>query len=240
MGRFEKGQYVRCVGANDTELLTVGKVYKVDAVNGGYIDVELDNGSVGGMWSHRFEVWQPKVGERVRIVKALLPHKSGYIGREFTVTKEAYRVDNGVQTWGGDNAGGFVWRTDELEPLPVTFAAPVAAEAQPEVLAIEAGKTYRARDGRKVGPIEKWMGEARCFRSTGSGAGGLWKPDGSAYYKGAKDSPDLIAEWVDEPAAQPAKASNDNGATLGDILQAAIGKTVTVKIAQPKFKVVIP
>ncbi|MEJ5026335.1 hypothetical protein [Brucella anthropi] len=69
---------------------------------------------------------------------------------------------------------------------------------------IEAGKFYRTRDGRKVGPMGAWYDDGSCFNSTDYLNGGLWKPNGEAYFSKAKDSPTLIAEWVDEPA------SNDN------------------------------
>lgn len=68
-------------------------------------------------------------------------------------------------------------------------------------LQIEAGKYYRTRDGRKVGPMEKWdLGVWHV--AEGSFSGGLWKSDGTAWYNGSSDSPDLIAEWVDEPITE--------------------------------------
>ena len=77
---------------------------------------------------------------------------------------------------------------------------------------IEAGKFYKTLDGRKVGPMAAWPDEEDCFKSSDLLRGGLWKTDGGSYFKGASDSPALIAEWVDEPAAKASTStpSNDN------------------------------
>jgi len=63
---------------------------------------------------------------------------------------------------------------------------------------IEAGKYYRTRDGRKVGPMkyedhsdnQPWTDGARYYCHDGN-----WLPEGHP------SSNDLIAEWTDEPAA---------------------------------------
>ncbi len=218
MGKFEKGQRLRVIDNAGAPLRYVkGETGLVEEVYAGNM-VRLA-GKSAGMYEHRFEAWQPKVGDRVRVVKAVLAHKYDYVGREFTVTKEAYKVDSGVQTWGGDNAGGFVWRTDELEPLTVTVAAPVAAQAQPATLTIEAGKFYKTRDGRKVGPVNQRDGylEVEFFHYSTTGECCFLGKSGDDTHP----KRDLIAEWVDEPTAEPAKANNDNAAPL----------------ANPKFKV---
>ena len=103
----------------------------------------------------------------------------------------------------------------ELDYEPERFTLYRAA-ATPATLKIEAGRFYKTRDGRKVGPIiANWCdNEHWPF---------LW-PEQTMYYKpngfscpGSahlhRDDADLIAEWIDEPVA----ASNDN--------------------AKPKFKV---
>ncbi len=93
------------------------------------------------------------------------------------------------------------------------------AAEQPAPFKIEAGRFYKTRDGRKVGPMAAWPDEEDCFKSSNLLRGGLWKTDGSSYFKGASDSPALIAEWIDGPAAKASTGapSNDN--------------------AKPKFKV---
>ena len=64
---------------------------------------------------------------------------------------------------------------------------------------IEAGKYYKTRDGRKVGPMKSWSLGVWHFNSQDSPQSeGLWLDDGTAKYPGAEDSPDLISEWKDE------------------------------------------
>jgi hypothetical protein len=63
-------------------------------------------------------------------------------------------------------------------------------------LKIEAGKYYRTRDGRKVGP----MRQDKKVWSDGVWTDGIqgWYEDGS-YWTTRKTYQDLIAEWTDEP-----------------------------------------
>jgi len=65
---------------------------------------------------------------------------------------------------------------------------------------IEEGKYYRTRDGRKVGPMVRWSMYAKHpFEITAGGdddlIAAIWGEDG----KGYPGSPDLIAEWTDQP-----------------------------------------
>ncbi|PZP58787.1 MAG: hypothetical protein DI604_33135, partial [Delftia acidovorans] len=56
-------------------------------------------------------------------------------------------------------------------------------------LQIEAGKFYKARDGRKVGPMEEWRhGGWHSSKSAPPLNGGLWFDDGEPMYPGAFDS----------------------------------------------------
>lgn len=67
---------------------------------------------------------------------------------------------------------------------------------KPAVFSIEAGKFYRTRDGRKVGPM-KWS-DGRWFVK---GALGTWNSDGtpSNHHRGtASEFGNLIAEWIDD------------------------------------------
>lgn len=63
-------------------------------------------------------------------------------------------------------------------------------------LRIEAGKFYKMRDGRKVGPLSKYDIDSWECKNI-EWAGLLWRNNGQRYYR---DNPegDLIAEWVDE------------------------------------------
>lgn len=76
-------------------------------------------------------------------------------------------------------------------------------ELTPSTLTIEAGKYYKTRDGRKIGPMKKWHLGGWVVAEGGGFAGGLWDINGAAWFDNSNDSPALIAEWVDEPAAEP-------------------------------------
>ncbi|MDH2091088.1 hypothetical protein N5K21_20355 [Rhizobium pusense] len=205
MGEFKKGDFVRRT-SNGSLTSTFGShdkgfVGQIDDIvyRGGTTDIIFTNGHEGIITE--YEPWQPRVGERVRVVRAELSHKADRIGLEFNVTHESYKVCNGVQTWGGDNAGGCVWRADELEPILA------ATPKKPTTLKIEAGRFYKTRDGRKVGPVrlKATHGSDGPYRING-----LWNYlenglVGSISNGDHKD--DLIAEWIDKPAAKP---SNDN------------------------------
>lgn len=198
--RFKVGDWVRVIDNRGAPM----DYKKDDVCQVSAVRKDLIYCGDAAMLAKRFEPWQPRVGERVRVARAELQHKSAAIGLEFTVTKEAYKVGNGVQTWGGDNAGGYVWRADELEPI----LAPATPE-QPATLKIEAGRFYKTRDGRKVGPAFI-SGYIATFGSTGNYASAVWSDDGRSSSRDDKLSlkdNDIIAEWIDEPVA---KASNDN------------------------------
>jgi hypothetical protein len=82
-------------------------------------------------------------------------------------------------------------------------------EPSASTLKIEAGKFYKTRDGRKVGPAF-FSGNIATFGSAGNYASAVWSDDGRSSSRddrlSLKDN-DIIAEWIDEPVA---KASNDN------------------------------
>lgn len=66
---------------------------------------------------------------------------------------------------------------------------------------IEVGKYYRAENGDKVGPMEKWANlssgghamqiEGGTYRY--DGGGDIWRIDGTSNY----GMPVLVAEWID-------------------------------------------
>lgn len=108
-------------------------------------------------------------------------------------------------------------------------------------LHIEAGKFYKTRDGRKVGPMEKRNPYGGKYIWQHDNGRRIYKADGTNYEPGSND---LIAEWASSCAAAQvdnlrdeygpvvkAAAGNDNGKplTLSDILSAALYK--------PMFKV---
>lgn len=92
---------------------------------------------------------------------------------------------------------------------------------------LEAGKYYRTRDGRKKGQIAL---DDHVRYPARDPQGTAWTADGFFYGPNDPHDLDLIAEWTDEPAAEPATvapqpnryARTINGATVDvyDILRA--------------------
>ncbi|MDX0007787.1 hypothetical protein GOB40_13700 [Sinorhizobium meliloti] len=143
--------------------------------------------------------WVPAVGDKVVWLE---PFKSNF----YTRGKTYEIVDK--------NDYGMLFLNDDRGDVRHSWSVESIVKGF-KLFAIQAGKFYRTRDGRKVGPMEQFYDDGKCFESKGAMKGGLWHADGSAWFNGADDSPTLIAEWVDEPAAAPAvavaaTASNDN------------------------------
>lgn len=124
-----------------------------------------------------------KVGDRVRLVSDENDHLGLVRGDVGTVAEESTVpfVD-----WDRVNDKWAVLE-NEIEPVAV---APATA-----TLKVEAGRYYKTRDGRKVGPMDGWREGA--FREV-EGDGRFWHRDGEGQFKA--NGEDLVAEWVDEPA----------------------------------------
>ena len=87
---------------------------------------------------------------------------------------------------------------------------------------IEAGKYYKTRDGRKVGPmIRESDGDFMANHPDGGGTIS-WKPDG-VRYKMREPETDLIAEWWGEPKLWKDMTPEEKGALL---LAAHEGKVI--------------
>lgn len=248
--RFKVGDWVRVKdnrGApRDYNVGDVRQVTKID-------DNIVRCGSAG-MFDYRFEPWQPRVGERVRYTgKSEAYSEVELVGLEGVVTETCNRmaivnwdkpIVNGVRTGGAKYI-------ENLEPILSTDTA----SEQPAALKIEAGKFYKTRDGRKVGPM----------RDIGSGAGtdrwkgslgddySFWLDDG-VHWSGQVRPTDLIAEWIDEPVAGDgydtwfrAKVQESLDNTSPTIPHAQVMQSINSRIdaeikpsndnAQPKFKV---
>jgi hypothetical protein len=173
------------------------------------------------------EEWAPKVGERVRFVRDNTDGGAEYgaKGEVVTVMSEAsdvgscqIDVSSSHLSW---NPGAYL---SDLEPLPV------AAEAQPAAtLKIEAGRYYRTRDGRKVGPMrDDWSMESVYHYHVTEGilTGNLWSATGGGY-PGQEQDTDLIAEWQDTPSAPVAAQVDAIAEEYGPVVAAS----------KPKFKV---
>lgn len=116
-----------------------------------------------------------KVGDRVRLME---DHE--YIEL----------VDGDVGTLMEDDDGApFVhWdRTDTAWAVSNRALTPYVAALQ-----IAAGKFYKTRDGRKVGPMVKWWTKYEVEHPWEDHLGHLYRPDGTSEH-----NEDLIAEWTD-------------------------------------------
>lgn len=169
--------------------MKVGDVGTVATTNGGWIGIAEFTSAMDAtpFDSNMFELWQPKVGDRVRVTYG---HRWNGEG----VVDFVHGGSTNVRMETGEFAGcvgGFA--AVFIEPLPV------AAEAQPATLKIKAGRYYRTRDGRKVGPMERMVHPVFTWASDDC----YYDETGRATHLDISN--DVVAEWVDEPAAQPAK-----------------------------------
>lgn len=154
-----------------------------------------------------------KKGDRVKAITDGIDYNAG---NEFVLTRDG----NGENVYFVDNAGDERIRPqEEVEILPIAEAAGMTQDeigkareipgiksntTMPTTLTIEAGKYYRTRDGRKVGPMETWpLGGWHADRAPVPLSGGLWDDSGAAWFENSKDSPDLIAVWVEVPQTEP-------------------------------------
>lgn len=225
MAKFKIGDRVKAkkdsYGAEIDKQYLVTKVEKFKATGTFWIWLDGISGDSfdGSFPESHFELvptWQPKVGDRVRFTEKCAnswwfgPHtanKEGVIRADFGADYKPECCRFEVNT--GDSYG--IVGIECFEPLPV------AAEAQPAALTIEAGKFYKTRDGRKVGPAFI-RNDIATFGELNNWASAVWANDGRQSSRSDKTSEldnDIISEWVDEPAEQPAvavAASNDNAA----------------------------
>lgn len=92
-------------------------------------------------------------------------------------------------------------------------------ELAPAPLQLEAGKFYRTRAGRKVGPATQWDGYAVLYPECRWVIDGVLYQDDGTFADGGYSVNDLIAEWVDEPPASEAPtaagSTSDNASTTG-------------------------
>lgn len=283
MGKFKVGDRVRAT-VDSAYSVRKGDIYTVtEILDEQTIRFQKSDGTVDGWCSKNFELveqpWQPKVGDRVRLVKDG-KSTTGAVGKTATLVAwdSGQFIDNDEYLLDIDPPLDYQTlavtpnytraKIDCFEPLPVAEqpAAPAehkigdrvnwtrkrgefdgsiieaadslfdfviratngnfnyvwAHELEPaDKLTIEAGKFYRTRDGRKVGPARYYgFNDGYPFEVEF----GYWVSD-SGQAQPSSSGPDLVAEWVDEPAvAVAATASNDN------FLDSLIGKTFTAKV----------
>lgn len=123
-----------------------------------------------------------EVGSKVKIVSG---YGGDFNGRIATVTgvmndRIMATSKDGLHLHYDDGDDFHYCFTDgEYEPIPT--------------LTIEAGKFYRTRDGRKVGPMETYNGDGFSFR-----CGGRTYNSYGGYYSNGSNDLDLIAEWTED------------------------------------------
>lgn len=206
MGKLKVGDKVRSLVTQID--VRAGALYEVKTVSDGDIWVIDDVGDTWLLLSEEFEILpvvaesakdKPafKVGDRVQIIVESLPwYRTGEIA-------EVIRAD------GGDNDCYVRFDTHRMAD-DCWYAK--WDHLKLVSLKIEAGKFYRTRDGRKVGPIENRKredAEHPFIWNWPDGRGNrIYKPDGTNY---SDRNDDLIAEWVDEPvkAAAPVAVQQD-------------------------------
>lgn len=148
-----------------------------------------------------------KVGDRVRTGGNFLFDPAN--GTVVSVVEDKYvtvRVD-------GEGSYGWTYYESELTQLHPT-------------LTIQAGKFYKTRDGRKVGPMREQDG----YHTDGEW---YYASDGECCYLGVSGSVkvpkhDLIAEWLDDPVAvAPATATFKVGDRVRLNCEAYVGSLAT-------------
>lgn len=163
-----------------------------------------------------------KIGDRVRFTRDN-PNGGAHYGAKGEVVIVAGEIRN--SSIYGDQVAithpGHSWTPDA--PISVLEV----------LLTIEAGKFYRMRDGRKVGPMKRFDSGHGVWKAPSVGGFGPYWWESGEFHIGEKNPFDLIAEWVDEPADAVA-ASNDNATKpkftfkVGDKAKTRNGRVVTI------------
>jgi hypothetical protein len=214
---FKVGDRVRVKRFDDNESVrgAIGEIVVNDGDTYRPLKIRLDNQNLegGSIWrnpsdlesAHKF-----KVGDRVRVTDPRLLCVGTPVGALATVTRVH---DSGTINFDLEHPSHGVIDQMLLNPHEyLELAAP---------LRIEAGKFYKTRDGRKVGPmVAGWVGfyDARHLYT-----GYDWNEDGS-FIKGDICNLDLIEEWTTADVFSPPSDCAEYGAP----------KTGETK---PKFKV---
>lgn len=154
--------------------------------------------------------WVPKVGDRVRF-------KDRFVSGDGVIVAEAQESSFDWTVKPDTDAGGYFYKdgrfdyrtrlfaSASLEPLPVAEQPAAAPEATTTGLTIEAGKSYRTRDGRKAGPLEDYESQDTLSGYVeGDSSVRVWYIEGGKH-RFNEANIDLVAEWV-EPAAEAVEA----------------------------------
>jgi hypothetical protein len=235
MGKFKVGQIV--VASRDLRIIKKGDAVKVS----GYarptafgewllFDGKRNDNDDGSFREDYFEAWIPAVGDRVAatgrgygdttdIGFVSGPNKGGAFVQFFDGWAEGH---DGVKNDGSTDSWYFGY--DQLSPAPLTIIA---------------GRYYKTRDGRKVGPMEGPDHEGDFFLADH----GYYGPNG--LYIGEEKFPEsgshIIAEWVDEPAVLPpgtysVKLKEDGTVDISTAAPVAVANDNAARAAETKAK----
>ena len=212
MATFKEGDWVRALVGD--EVVSVGDVGRVAKSDRTVTHVDWVGKRRWAYINSEMEPWTPKVGERV-LYKDDMVTGVGVVESVDGAHDEALSIGIYVDEKDLDFAyyGHNDVRLFEAKHLsPITEEPlPVAAEAQPaasvaEPLTIQAGKFYKTRDGRKVGPMKSSGRTYDYFWTDGKPRDPAdyysrdWCDDGT-FHKSKPNHPlDLISEWPDTTA----------------------------------------
>ncbi len=199
MGKLKVGDKVRSLVTQID--VRAGQLYEVKTVSDGDVWVIDDVGDDFYLTADEFEILPVeeasqtfKVGDRVRVIKTDIFRtgtRVGDIGYVTSSSENLVRFDLHHETAGViDQLAIDPWKRIQLAPLK-----------------IEAGKYYRTRDGRKVGPIVVAQGNGKPWPWKDATRPFYYRETGYSCPGAAdlhNDADDLIAEWVDEPVTEPA------------------------------------
>lgn len=222
---IEPGRHYRTRSGKPTGRVTVGDTGFEAVVDGRVRIFDKAGGAVHGD-DDIVEAWVPKVGERVRRFKGRNP--GSLVGHEAVV-----RAIEDILPY--DSEGPWLLFDDDTSGYATSFEPlPVAPQPAAPTLKIEAGRYYKTRDGRKVGPLMttdnneywpfKWPEQTMYYKADGYSCPGAANRH--------RDQDDLIAEWQETAnvGAQVDTLAEEYGA-------APAATTSDDNAAKPKFKV---
>lgn len=227
------GKHYRTRSGNVTGRVARGDI-GFDATVDAHVKVfDRAGGAVFGGGDDIVEEWVPKVGDRV-----VLTADNGDDG-EFGAKGDEGRVESTTYSGchvrfetGSQKGDWWAVHNDDLRPIPT--------------LTIEAGRYYKTRDGRKVGPMEVLSESGGTFYEV-VGDGRLWSGEGTG--GNLAEGEDLIALWPEPTAtatttAAPVSAQVDaiadeygSGVVPFVDPSAMIAKALGANDNAPKFKV---
>lgn len=223
--KFRVGDRVRVVDSlGGGAIGDIATVVGVSEHDGDGVFYELDGLSRGAVGLYEYRLKPAPlfaVGNRVRIASG--PDNGGFgeIG-DVGIVEQVTNDDVYMRFESGDEIGDSWWvAVKHLEPAPI-------ADATGAPLKIEAGKYYRTRDGRKVGPMRANLSEW----SAPSERGALWHSDGRRFTSDGTYPSDLVAEWPVSDIAEttPPIAEQKAGKfKVGDRVRAVKGTALLIK-----------